>query len=73
MYTLIWTNLDTMQSHDLDEMMSLATNIINLEMRLNGKLSEETRQLVAPAFVHLELAKQQLLLTLKPFEHANRN
>lgn len=64
MKELKWTNLNLPTYPDLDEMMRLSFDIINLEMKQKGDLSEDTIKTLAPVFAYLDLVKHKMKLEL---------
>jgi hypothetical protein len=60
-----WTKLNLREYPELDEVMSLAYDVINLDLKINGKLSDETKEKVKPAFEYLMLIKKQLQLRIE--------
>jgi len=64
MKTLKWNKLNLPTHPELDEMMITAYDVINLEVKVKGYLTDETKEIIAPAFAYCNLIEKKMNLEL---------
>lgn len=64
MKKLTWKKLNLPLHPEVDEMMVLAYDVINLELKVNGKITKETKKTLMPAFKYLAMIEAQMKLKI---------